>query len=1025
MLAVCSEVKMSASSRLRCVAGVLLASALVAACRGRMERSGGVASNPSEGQGGPPASVPGGPGDPRATGQSEFGGVPPPGWPGSGPHTRPSVANESPSGIEPGETAVVAGSTLHALSTGGLQLVEIGEPAGLLARVPIPGVPRALFVAAGTAYAVMGTRIRLPPCPACPGQVQATAGSFVAVVDVSDPRSPRLRARLPLPGNAIGAALDSSGLHVVLRHGDGWAPLPAGHPGSSLVSLDVTDPAAPAERARLDIPAPSWIEEVRFAPGVVYLAVYGRQYWAGDRCQLLGADPPPDGANGCTRLLAVDLQTGRPGASLELPGRVEPGASDFQAGVLRAFVIPSVAAERTSPRLITLTTRTAAELRPLGSLELSTAATGPVRFSDTHAYLWRGDEGHDRFPIVDLRDPARPVLGGRLEMPGRLGRVVSASAGRLVTTGIESEAPFCALGQLSIFDVSDLASPKQLASQPSGLTASLHGGLTAGDDLLVLPFSKEASLGTVPEPYAPAGVQLVDVDLAQGSLRTRGRTPVGADVERTLRVGDRVVALSAQRAELLDVRDRDNPTVVGGAQLSRTVTDVRAAGDVVLQVVRDWTFGPERGNREDRFHLYLVSADAPDAAPETPTLTLDGAPYALFSHGRFFYLFRGARVAARSVEPRLEVLEVSGSALRRRGSISLAGAANFGWPRQLDGTTFVVSLWRACQPEAPANPAPAESCTVDGKHVVTPALPAYPPPAALPVAISAQPRAPGSCPGSEADFLVVDASQPDQPRVASRFRLEGEAEIRGTIEKEAAVLISHHDRAPISDRGGAVHHFVTEVRLADLDRPTLLPRVSVPGTLVAERAQDATWFTIAPAPDPARVPSEPPAGVVLSALYHPPGSPKAFLERQLLVPGAVSGPASDGERLYLTASGQIVTVDLRGPEAPVIRSRTPVPGATTSSAPLDPFRFWPRASNERPTPAPIVADVYGRVAGHLFVTLNMHTLIYALDDPDHPRLLSRPLLWPSNAAEIRPLPGNRVMAASHEWGVEVVDLSLP
>jgi hypothetical protein len=1013
---------MSVTRQIRTAASVVLAGIVVGGCLGRMERPGTGATQP----------------DPRATGQSEFGSTgtagsssPPPGIP-PGP---PTVATERPAQIESGETAVVVGSTLYALGFGGLQVVEVAGEAGPRGRVAIPGVPRALFVAAGTAFAVMGTHVRIPDCPACPAEVQAASGSFVVAVDVADPRSPRLRATRALRGDAIRAALDGSGLHVVLRHGDGANPALTGRAGASLVSFDVTNPTELPERGRIDIPAPTWIEEVQFAPGVAYLGLYGRQFWAQTRCQPLGADPPPDGADGCTRLLAVDLATMQAGASLELRGRIFPGASDHQAGVLRALVVSSGAATPSNARFVTVTTRAATEMRALGTLELPGLASGDhtVRFAGDRAYLAAHDSDNPLL-IVDFGQPARPALGGRLPAVGLIGNIVSASAERLVTAGVERLAPPCAKGEVAIFDVSKLASPTLLARQTVGSRRS-GSGMAAGDDLLVLPFAIPYPPGPATEPYAPAGVQLIDLDLAQGSLRARGQVRVGADVERTVRVGDRLLALSSQRAEVLDVRDRDNPALVGGAQLWRTVSNLQPAGGAVVALVADWTFRPGYGP-DDRFHLYLASPpDAPDARP---ALSLDGRAGPLFSNDRFVYQFRKAR-AADDLDPRLEVLEVVGSELRRRGSLSLAGPAEAGLDavhederlarqvRQVAGTTFLVPLWRVrdCRPPIAATPAPAPpGCGFAGDAPPSPPplpLPLQsPPPLPAPTAM-APPPAPGSCPGSDADFLVVDASKPDQPRIASRFRLEGDGEIQVALERDRTVLITQRERTRRPDGSELIRSFVTEVGLQDLDRPRVLPRVNLPGALVAERRADGTWFAVEPMP----AERGQPGGVVLSALYHPPSSPRAFLQRQLALPGEVSGPVTAGDHLIFTVDGQLVTIDLRGPTAPAFVSRTPVPGATTSSDPWEPPDIWRVPSTDPPAVPPIYADVHRVVARHLFVTLGGQTmLIYEVSDPAHPRLLDRVLVSPSSRSPIRQVSANRVMIPTHEWGIEVVDLNL-
>ena len=71
----------------------------------------------------------------------------------------------------------------------------------------------------------------------------------------------------------------------------------------------------------------------------------------------------------------------------------------------------------------------------------------------------------------------------------------------------------------------------------------------------------------------------------------------------------------------------------------------------------------------------------------------------------------------------------------------------------------------------------------------------------------------------------------------------------------------------------------------------MLPRVNLPGALVAERPAEGTWFAV----EPLAVERGQPGGLVLSALYRPAQSARAFLQRQLTLAGEVSGPVNAGD----------------------------------------------------------------------------------------------------------------------------------
>jgi hypothetical protein len=958
----------------------------------------------------------------RAAGRTEFSSVLPAGTgspPKGGPPPSPTLGNETPSSVAFGETTAVVGSTLFTLSAyRGLQVVQTEGQPRIVGRVPIPGEPHSLFVAGTTAFAVMSRTTKMVSCASCPGQVRPVDGALLAAVDVSDPAQPRLLGSLPIEGLVLHSHVQGSKLFLVLRQGDwAWAEVPAGQPSTTLVAIDIGAPAALRLAGRFDVTAPAWVDEVRFAPGVAYLAVYGRQFWDGGGCQALGTMEAPD-ADGCTRLQAVDLSTLTVGASLELPGRLFPGASDHHQGILRALVVSSGARRPSSSRFITLAAATAAQLAPLGSLDVSALISEQAkpRFEGTRAYVPANDQNNPLL-IIDFQQPSNPTLGGRLPAVGQVQNMVTSVGGRLVTMGVERLSPPCAKGELAIFDVGDSTAPSLLARQTfAARGGGMPFGLMEAGDLLLLPFYSPRTADLPRASIPPIGVQLVEVDVAGGRLTPRGQALVGGAMQRFARAGDRVLSIGYRRTVVLDVRDRETPSVVSTVELSRSVSDVKLAAGSSVQVVDD--------HEQRTFQLQVTPATDPEASVPTAVMTFQGRAGQLFTQEGLVYLFWEAHLPG-GEEPRLQVLEVQAGKLLSRGSVSLAGPAEVdlrhepdraGFAqqvRQVSATTFLVPLRRVrdCgQRTIPTSPAPTPAGCGDSTGVApTPAPPPPPPPSPV-----------GACPGSDADFLVIDASKPDAPGMTSRFRLEGDDEILGAIGRDRTVFLTQRERTIRADRTQLVRYLVTEVLLDDPSRPTVRGRVNVPGPMVAERTADRTWFTV----EPVYADRGPATGVVVNALYRDVQSDRVFLQRQLELRGAVSGPEGDGDTLFFTVDGQLVAVDLRGPEAPRILSRTPVADASSSGDGGSTSTGYPvHPVTDPPTPYALPANVHAVVGGHVFVMLR-HAILLAYDarDPAHPRLLDR-FVVSSGPSPVRAVAGNQALIARGELGVELVELA--
>jgi hypothetical protein len=165
----------------------------------------------------------------------------------------------------------------------------------------------------------------------------------------------------------------------------------------------------------------------------------------------------------------------------------------------------------------------------------------------------------DPLYVLDLASPADPKIAGELTVPGFSDYLFPLPNDLLFGVGREVAANNQLTGvKLGLFDVSDAAQPRALASQvlgssgsQSGLDFSSHGInlLQSGD---VTRIALPVSLTSAPYAANPAhGLQRVEVDSRLRALAVRALLPSSAagssDLwgDRSVQVGDQLVYLSA------------------------------------------------------------------------------------------------------------------------------------------------------------------------------------------------------------------------------------------------------------------------------------------------------------------------------------------------------------------------------------------------------------------------------------------------------------------------------------------------
>jgi Beta propeller domain len=220
------------------------------------------------------------------------------------------------------------------------------------------------------------------------------------------------------------------------------------------------------------------------------------------------------------------------------------------------------------------------------------------------AVRFDGDRGYavtffqvDPLFVLDLADPANPLVAGELEVPG-YSTHIEPRGDRLIAVGIDDtngNRP-----AIAYYDVSDPANPTQLGRVVLGPPGSFTESEATYDEkafkiiddlnLIAMPYrhivypdpgplppepggvsppgdgtngsgETVAANDVFPGPTCTNGVQLVD--FSDTALTARGFFENKGKVERVGLIGSRVFALSQAQFQTINITDRDSPTQTG------------------------------------------------------------------------------------------------------------------------------------------------------------------------------------------------------------------------------------------------------------------------------------------------------------------------------------------------------------------------------------------------------------------------------------------------------------------------------
>lgn len=487
--------------------------------------------------------------------------------------------------IEEADVVKIVGAKLYALNSyKGLLIIDItnADAPALLGRFDLRGRGVEMYVvgtqvcvllSADWYFYVAGGAAESDILPLVDGPVPPAPefqGSQLAIIDVSNPAAPAIKDKLDLAGYAdqsrrVGDIIYITGTNYIPF--DHWVSTGDTVDEGFVASVSVANPGniVPVERKT-------------FAGTSLAIHVSDTTLFAA------GQDYDPRQAQGFTHIQVLDISDPAGAIAIrgafDVPGRIQNRFfMDDYLGVFR-IVTESWGFGFRTVNLYTYNLGDLDHVTPLGGAEI-------IRNESLRAVRFDGPRGYavtyfqvDPLFVLDLSDAANPVVAGQLEVPG-FSTYIEPRGNRLIAVGIddtEGSRP-----ALAYYDVQDPANPVQLSRIVLGPPGSFTDSEAVYDEkafkvvddlgLIAIPFQhvsydavipasgSEASSSDISIPACKNAVQLVDFD--DSGLTQRGWFEHKGRVQRVGVIDGRVFALSSVSFQTVAITDRDNPSKMG------------------------------------------------------------------------------------------------------------------------------------------------------------------------------------------------------------------------------------------------------------------------------------------------------------------------------------------------------------------------------------------------------------------------------------------------------------------------------
>ncbi|MBI1317462.1 MAG: hypothetical protein GC168_00750 [Candidatus Hydrogenedens sp.] len=533
--------------------------------------------------------------DPQGGGRTNFFDAPPE----SSPTTGTDAEGSEREVVEP-DVIRQQDDLLYVLNQyRGLMIVDL-EGREVLSETPTRGYPRDLYLRDGRAY-VLTSQAR----DVAVAEDTVTLGDFSSrlyIVDVSDPAAPLEQASFEIPGNLADSSLVGDILYAITAeyqyYYDGVETAKTQLSETTLSSFDVSDPA--------DIAAVDTL--VYDGTGQVVRATSSSIYVA-----------QPDYESDRTTITRIDIDNPNglmyPAGQGIVPGTVaDRFKMDEYGGALRVF--SNTGWSNRESYVSTFALRDGG-MDPLGQARIE-AASGETlfatRFDGPRAYAVTYRVVDPLF-VIDLSDPAAPVVSGELVVPGWSTHIVPLGE-KLLALGVDDTNGRRA--SVSLFDVADPAAPALIDRESFGSDWTWSTAyddvkaLAVIDNLVVVPFSGW--------DYDAGGYynRLQFLTFSDTDVALHGAVEVDGQAVRSFELGSLYYGVTPEEITIVDASDLDTPEVIGDIMLAENVVDF-------LPLAGSEAAGVEVVQRWERNEVVMRAVDAAGSA--LGAIALEGSYY--------------------------------------------------------------------------------------------------------------------------------------------------------------------------------------------------------------------------------------------------------------------------------------------------------------------------------------------------------------------------------------------------------------
>ena len=482
----------------------------------------------------------------------------------------------------------------------------------------------------------------------------------------------------------------------------------------------------------------------------------------------------------------------------------------------------------------------------LGSLELAKGESlFATRFAGNKAYIVTFLRT-DPLWVVDLSNPAAPVVAGHLEVPG-WSTHLEPVGDMLFSIGWEGGTIAA-----SLFDVADPAAPALL--RRINLPGSHSESVWDEKALKVLP---DQGLVLVPmtsydnqSGEALKHVQLLDLDLAARDLRLRGTIAHSFEPRRSAMLGQSVVSISQRALVTTDVSDRDQPALLAQVMLAWPVDRVFASGDHLVHIENGshWSGGWPTARVTPATSPDAVLAEVELGDGEVVTAALrdgklyvvrelpaDGEGGVVPQIARFAGLPAGSGVLSLDIydATSLPSLPLLGSCEVATDAASRLQTGDLLWPQPNRPCLVIESqpyyFWWRGGPVIDLPMVGAPASVADSRVSATSPLIADP--------------GFGWPSGSQPRLIVFDVATPANPTVAAPLDLgtNGTTLPEGRAANDGLVVVGADSWTEKQD-ASALSHTVRVIEVPVSGIPSLRPAIDLPGSLFGVTELDRNGF---------------------------------------------------------------------------------------------------------------------------------------------------------------------------------------